>query len=57
MQGCTAALTATYTVFLRAAVYSQKLSKNDLPGFIIVRKVAGENTGNGDRRGGCLPVR
>jgi hypothetical protein len=26
---------------------SKKLSKNDLMGFIIVRKVAGENTGNG----------
>ena len=28
----------------------EKLSKNDLPGFIIVRKVAGENTGNGGER-------
>jgi hypothetical protein len=37
-------------------VFTKKLSKNDLPGFIVVRKVAGENPANksgttADRRG------
>ena len=31
---------------LKGECYSQKLSKNDLLGFIIVRKVAGENPAN-----------